>query len=223
MSDKKRLLLVNDDMAGRDVFERIFSRRGIDAVMTASAEEAVRLAKESRFDLIVTDMALQDGEKAGLDVVRRIRQFDKNVKIIVATGAGDIYKNEVMAAGATAYFEKPYVLDKVFFEPLGVKSESIPEPKSEVKMTATNTLRWAMHETGNKHNCVIMISSLLTETLRDFIKKEKLSGKVKDVLEKAVEDLTEIEKSGKEGDDLLKKARNAVYKRVNPDEVAIGE
>ena len=71
-----------------------------------SAEEAILMAPRQQFDLIVTDVRLPG--ISGLDMVKRLRKFNPNIKIILLTGASDFQTSkQVEEAGNIAYFYKP--------------------------------------------------------------------------------------------------------------------
>ncbi len=71
-----------------------------------SAEEAILMAPRQQFDLIVTDVRLPG--ISGLDMVKRLRKFNPNIKIILLTGASDFQtRKQVEDAGTFAFFYKP--------------------------------------------------------------------------------------------------------------------
>jgi len=223
MEIKKRLLMVNDDMVEMDSLPLIFARRGIDTVVVGSVKEALGQLKNGKFDLVITDIAL-NGSQTGIDLIKEVRKTDKDTKIAVATGYGDHYQKAALEAGANFYFEKPLDFQKHVLEPIGVE---IPPVKEEKKTMPANeqqfTLRKAVHEIGNRHNGVILISSLLKEKLSNLAKEEKFSAKVKAAIAGAIDDLSDVEKSGKAADALLKTVREAVYEKVNPDDIIVKE
>ena len=74
-----------------------------------SAEEAILMAPRQHFDLIVTDVRLPG--ISGLDLVKRLRKFNPNIKIILLTGVSDFQtRKQVEEAGTFAFFYKPIEL-----------------------------------------------------------------------------------------------------------------
>ena len=66
---------------------------------------------EFRPDSVVIDVKLED--VPGAQVVRRIResQVGRSIRIVAISGkAADADKAEILAAGADAYFTKPFVM-----------------------------------------------------------------------------------------------------------------
>ncbi len=83
------------------------------------------------------------------------------------------------------------------------------------------SLRKALHALGNCHHLSVLIPGFITKILEDILKQEALSAESKKSLEKALQDLKNLEVTGKEADALLKCIKTVVYGRVNPDEIFI--
>lgn len=223
MEAMKKLLIANDDIAGDKIFIESFRKRGIDAVLVGSAKEVREQIKNVKFDLIVTDIGLKEGTDAGLGVIKDIRKIDKDVKIFVSTGYGDHFKEESLAAGADGYFGKPYNMEELFYKPLGIKAKKTEARKKPADRWGKSlSLREVIHELSNRHNCVVMVSSLLKEAVED-LSGEEIRGKAKAIMDRAIADLSDIEEAGKQADALLKKISKAVYSKINPDEVKVEE
>lgn len=222
MKNRKKLLLVNDDIVGNKIFIESFKRRGVDTVIVGSAREAMEQIKSVKFDLIVTDIELKEGEKAGISLIKDIRKIDKDVKILVSTGYDEHFKEESLAAGADGYFEKPYDMDELFNKPLGIKTEKKSKERGKlvVKIDKSLSLRKVIHDLGNRHNCVVMVSSLLKEAVEE-LRGEEVSVKTKTIMDRVAADLADIEEAGKQADVLLKKISKTVYAKINPDEVKV--
>jgi DNA-binding response OmpR family regulator len=68
-------------------------------------DEAFRMVLESVPDLILTDLRMPAG---GADYISRLRTVAPECPIVVMTAFGDAKgQNEVLKAGANAYFNKP--------------------------------------------------------------------------------------------------------------------
>jgi CheY-like chemotaxis protein len=219
---KKKLLIANDDMAGVDskFFQEMLGRNGVDAFIVASVKEAMDLVEKHDFDLIITDISLAGG-RTGLDLIRQIRKINKTVKIVVATGFGDYYEKEAKTAGADLYFEKPLDLQKHILGPLGISEADAVAIKPTVSTRGKLSVRMAMHDLGNKHNCAVLVSSSLKAALKNFMEKEKINDKTKELFVRAIEDLEDIEQAGKSADELVKKLSAVVYKKLDPDVVGL--
>jgi CheY-like chemotaxis protein len=102
------ILIVDDQKDVRRVLISGLQTLGqkLDVIEVPSAEEAMLLAPRRTFDLIVTDVRLPG--ISGLDLVRRLRTFNPNLKLILITGLSDRQtRKQVEEAGTFAFFYKP--------------------------------------------------------------------------------------------------------------------
>jgi len=103
-----RILIVDDQ---RDVRRMIADGLqmlgpGMDIVELPSGEEALLVAFRTQVHLLITDIKLPG--ISGLDLVRRIRKNNPDLKIIMITGMTDPQvKEQVDQIGADAFFYKP--------------------------------------------------------------------------------------------------------------------
>ncbi|MCR4880394.1 MAG: response regulator transcription factor [bacterium] len=104
MSNKTKILMAEDHKLMRVGLKSIFEDYD-DLDVVAEAEtgiEAVKLAKELKPDVILMDIGLP--ELDGIQATKKIKEFDKNVKIIVLTSHGEEKEvNDAILAGANAY------------------------------------------------------------------------------------------------------------------------
>ncbi len=103
---KPGILLIEDNAAARFGFVRYFSKDGYEITEAASLLEASAKMNSRRFDLIILDVNLPDGN--GLDFIETARKTDPCIPIIVITGEGDIpIAVEAMRRGADNFLTKP--------------------------------------------------------------------------------------------------------------------
>lgn len=103
---KPQILLIEDCAVTRFGVVRYFSKDGYQISEAGSLAEASRMMAERRFDLIIIDVNLPDGN--GLDLISAEREAQNLVPIIVITGAGDIpLAVEAMQRGADNFLMKP--------------------------------------------------------------------------------------------------------------------
>lgn len=106
----ERILVVDDDETIRETLADVLARQGLDVAQAASAEEAVAHAAAGRFDLILLDLRLPDG--SGLDVMRRLREFDDHSLVVIMTAYPEVRTAiSSLKAGAYDYINKPFDLD----------------------------------------------------------------------------------------------------------------
>ncbi|ANU07877.1 phosphate regulon transcriptional regulator PhoB [Paraurantiacibacter namhicola] len=104
-----KLLLVEDDQALAELLEYRFSNEGYDVRCTSDGDEAILLASEHQFDLVILDWMVEG--TSGIEVCRRLRR-DKDtagVPIIMLT-AREAEDDRIrgLETGADDYLTKPF-------------------------------------------------------------------------------------------------------------------
>jgi len=109
-----RVLIVEDDPASSVLLSRVFTKCGADFDTAANGNEALALFEEKRHPVIVTDICMPGMD--GLELVKRIRQLDKNTQII-ATSANRETDCLITAIelGFNDYFLKPLEVEKLLW------------------------------------------------------------------------------------------------------------
>lgn len=109
-----KLLIVDDEDDVRDFASNFFRKRKIEVITAANGEEAVEIVEKEKPDLILLDI-LMTGIN-GIQALEAIRTFDKNVKVIMVTGAkpeDNEAFNRCRELGAYGYIRKPLKLDEL--------------------------------------------------------------------------------------------------------------
>lgn len=114
-SGKKRVLVVDDDEAIVEMLVELLERDGRFEVRTAtSGYDAGLLTHEFRPDVIILDFKLPDIN--GNVVCRTLRSNPafEHIKIIIISGVVDKDEiDELMAAGADDFLQKPFQIDEL--------------------------------------------------------------------------------------------------------------
>jgi two-component system KDP operon response regulator KdpE len=101
-----RVLVVDDEAALRRVVRDALEQAGHEVEAAVDADEALALAADGAFDLIVTDLAMP--RRDGLELVKEVRKSSA-VPILVLTVRGDEReKVKLLDAGADDYVTKPF-------------------------------------------------------------------------------------------------------------------
>jgi DNA-binding response OmpR family regulator len=106
---KKRILVVEDQDDKCNLLRLALGE--YDFVAVGDYNTGLRMAKRQYFDLYVLDNQIPGG--TGIELCRRIREFDPNTPILFCSGRAD--SSEALGAGAQAYFAKPIVVQKVLW------------------------------------------------------------------------------------------------------------
>jgi DNA-binding NtrC family response regulator len=102
-----KILIVDDETIMRESLAGWLERDG-HAIQTASSgEEALKKCRENRFDILLVDIKM--GGMSGLEVLRRIKESDADVAVVMITAYGSIATAiEAMKNGAFDYMLKPF-------------------------------------------------------------------------------------------------------------------
>ena len=112
MAGERPILIVDDDQALRETLVEQLAVDGEFAAseaQTSGEAEARMLAKDARFDAVILDVGLPDGD--GRDLCAKLRRHGVKVPIIMLTGSDE--ENDVVRgldSGANDYIAKPFRL-----------------------------------------------------------------------------------------------------------------
>ncbi len=142
LTAQKSALLVEDNEINRLVAVSILSKIGFAVTTVDSGEEAARISKQERFDIIFMDLQMPGMD--GFEASKKIREFDKKTPIIALSAAVMQRDRELTkAAGMDAHIAKPIdksELKKVIEHYFGVKdaSDEIEKKGSEEETVLQN-------------------------------------------------------------------------------------
>ncbi len=106
-----RVLLVEDELSIAEPFARALARSGFEPTIARTAQDALRLARETEPDVVLLDLTLPDGD--GRDVCRELRRTSE-VPIIMLTARGTVTDRVVgLELGADDYVVKPFATGEV--------------------------------------------------------------------------------------------------------------
>jgi len=106
--DGKRVLIVDDNSLITLHLSELLRRNGILPIIANSGNEAVEIFCNSseKFDFVILDLEMPD--LSGYEVIRVLRDIDKNVPVIASTGHVDVViTDELHRYGFTDYINKP--------------------------------------------------------------------------------------------------------------------
>lgn len=107
-----KLLLVDDEVDVQYSFRRILDSPDIELSTASSGEEALQTIPRLKPDLVVMDVRM--GGLNGLETLRRIRQVDTKLPVIMMTAYGTTQTAiEAMKLGAYDYLLKPFDVPKL--------------------------------------------------------------------------------------------------------------
>jgi two-component system, chemotaxis family, chemotaxis protein CheY len=104
-----RILAVDDSPSMRDMVRIALTGAGFDVTQATDGEEALKLAKEQAFDLILSDVNMPRMD--GIQLIRALRAESsyRHTPILMLTTDGSAdRKREGKEAGATGWMVKPF-------------------------------------------------------------------------------------------------------------------
>jgi len=111
-TDKKRILIIEDDEEMRSLIKDFIEEEGYEADCVEKGAYAFGKLLNESFDLIITDIRMPGF--SGLDILPNLRKLSPDVTIVVITafGSEEVFC-KALERGANAYLEKPIQLGKL--------------------------------------------------------------------------------------------------------------
>ena len=107
-----KILVVDDEIDICDFLKIFFEDRKFKTYTALSGSEALRILKKEKPHIILLDIKMK--EMDGIETLKRIREIDKNVKVIMVTAVDEQTKmDEARELGASEYITKPLVLEEL--------------------------------------------------------------------------------------------------------------
>lgn len=108
-SQRKTILVAEDDEQILSAIAEYFERSGYNLILAFDGLEALEIFRESKADLIISDVMMPKMD--GLELVRRVREIDPLLPIILLTAKDDILDRLLgLEMGADDYITKPFSL-----------------------------------------------------------------------------------------------------------------
>ena len=108
-----RVLFVDDEAHIRSIVRATLERQGYKVQLAASGREALEILEHNAFDLVLTDIVMQDGN--GMALLERIHAQQPNLPVVMVTAVHDIgVAIDSMRHGAFDYLLKPFDQEHLF-------------------------------------------------------------------------------------------------------------
>jgi signal transduction histidine kinase len=153
-SDLPQILVIDDEMGPRESLRMLLKPNY--QVHTADCVDAgIKLLKEKQPDAVITDIRMPGA--SGIDGLRRIREIDPHVAVIMLTGFGALETaQEALRLGANDYINKPF------------------DAREMREVIGRNVERTRLHRTGV--NAAEEIKELNNRLLKELAQKERLAS-----------------------------------------------
>jgi signal transduction histidine kinase len=112
MREQPKVLVVDDEESVVVTIKAILQLDGYDVSTTTSGAEARTMVRQQEFDLVLTDLRLEDGD--GLDVLRAVREHFPETVTIMLTGYASLESAiQALRVGAYDYLVKPSEVEEL--------------------------------------------------------------------------------------------------------------
>lgn len=107
MYKQANILVVDDQESMRDSCQQSLSRKGYEVDTANNGEEGLDLLKKKSYDLVILDLKMPGLN--GIDVLKKIKENDPEIVVIVITGHATIESAvDAMKYGAFDFIPKPF-------------------------------------------------------------------------------------------------------------------
>jgi DNA-binding NtrC family response regulator len=109
----QKVLIIDDDKLTCDFIAELLGDFKVDISTTQNPAEAIELGRESAFDLVISDINLQN-RLTGLDILKNFRKYLPESEVILISGFGTLETAiEAVREGAFDYISKPFNINEV--------------------------------------------------------------------------------------------------------------
>ena len=111
MSGTKKILVADDEPDLLEIMTLELEMAGFEPIAVDCGNAAIEVLGREHVDAVLSDIRMPNG--TGTDILEHIVSRDDHVPIIFMSGFSDISREEALASGAAAYFNKPTDMTKV--------------------------------------------------------------------------------------------------------------
>jgi signal transduction histidine kinase len=153
-TDLPQVLVIDDEMGPRESL-RMLLKPNYEVHTANSVEAGIRLLREKRPDAVISDIRMPGTN--GIDGLRRIREIDPHVAVIMLTGFGALETaQEALRLGANDYISKPF------------------DAREMRDVVSRNVERTRVHRTSE--HAAAEIKELNMRLLKELAQKERLAS-----------------------------------------------
>lgn len=175
-----KILIVEDDLSLVEMMEEFLSEEGFSVWVAHHAKEALELAYEQHFDMLILDVKLPFGD--GFSLLQEIRKLGKQTPAIYTTSLNSIQDVERgFQSGCDDYLRKPFELKELLVRIHGILKRSfshhLEDSESLGNGLCFSYAKKALMRDGNKislSNKEIELLTLFLQNKNRFISYEEI-------------------------------------------------
>ncbi len=101
-----KILVVDDEVKSCELLKRYLELKGYEVIVSNNGEDAIEKVKNEKPDAMLLDLRMPGME--GTEALKRVREFDKDIGIIMVTAVKEESVCKVaLSLGADEYITKP--------------------------------------------------------------------------------------------------------------------
>lgn len=173
ITDKPRLLLVDDDQIFCQVLAQALEKRNYDVEIAYQVQSGLDLAEKIEPEYAIIDLRI--GHESGLELVNKLISLDDNTRIIMLTGFASIATAvAAIKLGAIHYLTKPANADEIINalnKNQGDASVSISENPLSIKRLEWEHLQKVLMENDGNISAAARALNMHRRTLQRKLNK----------------------------------------------------
>ncbi len=159
-ADTPRILIVDDEINICRNCEKILSKMDCEVSIAQNGHDALALIEAEPFDVVVTDLKMS--RMGGMEVLRRIKENNPDIRVIVITGYASVSSAvEVMKIGAFDYLPKPFTPHELRAVVLQAITDRMTSRQNQRLKNSDEAARSIAHQLiGNSHQIQKVVSMI---------------------------------------------------------------
>ncbi len=190
-TEGKKILVVDDNQEFLDLVRKILGSKGFEVSIAIDGKTAIEQAISDAPELILLDLKLPD--IPGEEVLKRVKEIDKDIAIVVITGyGGEQIAVDLMRKGAIDFLSKPIehnVLLTSVKNALKIRESQIEDSQFDRYPSLERFFPFLAHEIRNPLHA---ISGALAIIQRRSDLKDEVLGKSIKIINEEVQHLNEF-------------------------------
>jgi len=107
-----RILIIDDEIIIRKLFTRLLTREKYRVLTASNGKKGIETVKKEKLDLVILDLKMP--EMDGIEALKRIKEINKNIRVIIITAFGTIKSaSDALNLGADDFISKPFDIAKI--------------------------------------------------------------------------------------------------------------
>ncbi|MDH5516406.1 MAG: response regulator [Gammaproteobacteria bacterium] len=109
-----RILCVDDSLVIRRLIKQILEDQGHDVIVAEDGVEAMDYARDTVFDLVLSDVNMPNMSGSGLvSKLRRLPSYESIPIVMVTTESDGYKKDKLKSLGANGWLRKPFTEEQI--------------------------------------------------------------------------------------------------------------